>query len=323
MTPRPAAAAVVLLARGARAYPRGRDRGFRAGGGAGEAGDRRRRDRAAGRARRDARDTRFGHTWAFPGQGAGLVYDLAELPAHGGGRHVVAVALADMGNNVAAALASTMLLHFPTIEAIVMVGIAGGVPNPDKSDDHVRLGDVVVSDRQGVIQYDFVKNKDAHGHGGARLTPAAARAAARGDAVPEGRTRARTRPWEEHVKRAAHLEGAARPKASTDVLHAPEAPFGVVKHPRDPQRRKGQPRIFTGRIASGNVLLKDPVFRDQLREECGAKAVEMEGSGIADAAWERGAGYLVVRGFATTATASRTTTGTRTRRWWRRRTRGR
>jgi hypothetical protein len=32
--------------------------------------------------------------WSFAGDGAGLVYDLGELPAHGGGRHVVADALA-------------------------------------------------------------------------------------------------------------------------------------------------------------------------------------------------------------------------------------
>jgi nucleoside phosphorylase len=62
-----------------------------------------------------------------------------------------------MGNNVAAARGTLLLQHFPSVEAIVMVGIAGGVPNPDKADDHVRLGDVVVSDRRGVIQYDFVK----------------------------------------------------------------------------------------------------------------------------------------------------------------------
>jgi hypothetical protein len=52
------------------------------------------------------------------------------LPAHGGGHHVVALAFADMGNNVAAAHGTSMFLRFPKVEAIVMVGIAGGVPNP-------------------------------------------------------------------------------------------------------------------------------------------------------------------------------------------------
>ena len=42
---------------------------------------------------------------------------------------------------------------------VIMVGIAGGVPNPAKPDDHVRLGDVVVSDRNGVVQYDLGKEQ--------------------------------------------------------------------------------------------------------------------------------------------------------------------
>jgi hypothetical protein len=44
------------------------------------------------------------------------------------------------------------------------------------------------------------------------------------------------------------------------------------------------------------VLLKDPVWRDRLRDAHGVKAVEMEASGIADATWVHGVGYLVVRG---------------------------
>ena len=38
-----------------------------------------------------------------------------------------------------------------------MVGIAGGIPYPEKPSEHVRLGDIVVSDQRGVIQYDFDK----------------------------------------------------------------------------------------------------------------------------------------------------------------------
>jgi hypothetical protein len=59
---------------------------------------------------------------------------------------------------------------------------------------------------------------------------------------------------------------------------------------------QGAGLTFMGPIASGNILLKDPVSRDRLRDQHGVKAVEMEGSGIADATWEHGVGYLVVRG---------------------------
>ena len=54
--------------------------------------------------------------------------------------------------------------------------------------------------------------------------------------------------------------------------------------------------MFLGPIASANTLLKDPTKRDALRDQFGARAVEMEGSGIADATWTHGIGYLVVRG---------------------------
>ena len=40
-----------------------------------------------------------------------------------------------------------------------MTGIAGGVPFPEKAEDHVRLGDIVVSDRNGVVQYDNLKSE--------------------------------------------------------------------------------------------------------------------------------------------------------------------
>jgi hypothetical protein len=51
-----------------------------------------------------------------------------------------------------------------------------------------------------------------------------------------------------------------------------------------------------GAIASANQVLKNSIRRDQLRNERRAKAVEMEGSGIADLAWTRSIEYFVVRG---------------------------
>ena len=84
-----------------------------------------------------------------------------------------------------------------------------------------------------------------------------------------------------------------RPEVATDVLIGPS---GIVTHPSDPHRRDDQPRVFLGPIASANTLLKDPVRRDALHDRFGAKAVEMEGSGISDASWSHGIGYLVVRG---------------------------
>jgi len=54
--------------------------------------------------------------------------------------------------------------------------------------------------------------------------------------------------------------------------------------------------VFIGPIATSNALVKNPLKRDELRDRFGVKAVEMEGSGIADATWTAEVGYLVVRG---------------------------
>lgn len=91
---------------------------------------------------------------SVPGNsGAGRTYALARV-----GTHVVAVALmADMANNIAAARATLLKSHCDKVQDIIMVGIAGAVPNPAKADDHVRLGDIVVVNRGGVIQYDLDK----------------------------------------------------------------------------------------------------------------------------------------------------------------------
>jgi hypothetical protein len=92
------------------------------------------------------------------GPGAGKSYWMAEIQSANGGTHRVVVAQAViMGNNSAAIRASQLLEHYPDVESIIMCGIAGGIPHPSKPGDHVRLGDIVVSNQRGVVQYDFVK----------------------------------------------------------------------------------------------------------------------------------------------------------------------
>ena len=63
---------------------------------------------------------------------------IGTLPARDGKSHCVALALSGMGNNQAAARATNLLRDFPTITHIIMVGIAGGVPDVDSPDNHVR-----------------------------------------------------------------------------------------------------------------------------------------------------------------------------------------
>jgi nucleoside phosphorylase/tetratricopeptide (TPR) repeat protein len=230
---------------------------------------------------------------------SGRKYALAEIASASGDRHVVAVALLpEMGNSAAAIRATHLLDDCPNVLHLLMVGIAGAVPHPEKAEQHVRLGDIVVSDRGGVIQYDLVKET--------------------GDGVIQHRNAPRppsselleavnwlrsdedlgNRPWELFIDRGVDRLGSTwhRPAPEEDVLDDTVAGTALVSHPDDSDRRPGHPRVFHGPIAAANVLLKNAARRDDLRGKFGVKAVEMEGSGIADAAWDGRVGYLVIRG---------------------------
>ena len=94
---------------------------------------------------------------SFSGQGRGRQYLLGEVSINNEEKHAVVLCLASMGNNAASIRASSLLNHFPYLKSIIMVGIAGGIPHPREPEDHVRLGDIVISNEKGVIQYDFSK----------------------------------------------------------------------------------------------------------------------------------------------------------------------
>lgn len=235
-----------------------------------------------------------------PGRGAGRRYTLGNIPATSGGSHLVVLAmLTEMGNNIAAVRATLLSEHFPEIEAIVMTGIAGGIPHSEKVEEHVRLGDIVVSNRNGVVQYDNLKSERKEDIAvdtvRAALRPPSAKML---EAVRylEAQLLKGPPPWNPLTDRVCQFLKGARPSEEEDILHHSTRREEVVPHPPDTRRERGRPRLFHGPIAAANILLKDPIRRDKLREAHGAKAVEMEGSGIADATWIAGDGYLVVRG---------------------------
>lgn len=71
---------------------------------------------------------------------------------------VIITFLDDMGNSIAATATTNLIRSFPSLNHVLLVGIAGGVPNPEKPDDHVRLGDLVYSD--SLLQYDNIKEEN-------------------------------------------------------------------------------------------------------------------------------------------------------------------
>ncbi len=236
--------------------------------------------------------------YIVPGLGAGRRYCLGEIPSVKGGKHSLVLSLASqMGNNIAAVHTTLLLEHFPNVRSIIMAGIAGGIPNPKKVEDHVRLGDIVVS--EGVIQYDFIKEeirkkiKKTENRFQPRPASASLIEAVR---LLEADEINGNRPWLKFIKYGTNKLGVQYPFEKNDVLINSSNTNEEIPHPIDPKRIDGQPRIFLGRIASANRLLKNPKKRDQLRDKFRVKAVEMEGSGIADATWNHERGFLVVRG---------------------------
>ena len=247
---------------------------------------------------------------------------VCRISARYGGQHLVAIARSpDMGNNSGAIAVSLLLQCCPNMHHVILCGIAGAVPNPQKPQDHVRLGDIVVSNRDGVIHYDFGKQRDPRGpeHSAdqeclmspfpgfeLRSPPRAPcphllAAVSRMHADEELLGSKDRREWERKVDDYLRLSRDPskwkRPPASRDkLIDAPGGHGAETPHPKDALRRSGVPRVFHGRIGAGNIVLADPVKRDYLRDRFGIRAVEMEGSGLADAAWVASVGYLVTRG---------------------------
>ncbi|WP_437333592.1 phosphorylase family protein [Sorangium sp. So ce394] len=235
--------------------------------------------------------------FSTPGNAPGE-YWLGTVPSKDGGSHVVVLGRCSAGENLAAANATILFERFPRIETVIMVGIAGAVPDPTKEEADVRLGDIVVCNGDGVVQYDYdkevlkdgvVKSEPRH-----PPRPPSARLAAAAEELRTGVLLGR-RPWEAHFLRAGSLAWARRP-TEPDLLYSAEDPSVVIERSFDSSRQAGMPRVFSGRIASGNKLLKNAKLRERLRSTFGVKAVEMEASGVADASWLQRAGYFVVRG---------------------------
>ncbi len=226
------------------------------------------------------------------GPGGSREYLFGEISSTRKGTHQVVLAqTATMGNNSAALRASKMLTDFDGIDAIIMCGIAGGVPHPTSPQDHVRLGDIVVSNRMGVVQYDLGKQKlNEFEH--RPLPNAPCPRLLEAVQILEQDRLAGKRPWDDYLRAGLAARSITIPDPSTDVLLDRDGK--AISHPSVPGPI---PRVFLGPIASANIVQGDFRKRDQLRDKNKVKAFEMEGSGIADATWEyEKAGYLVVRG---------------------------
>ncbi|MDA0636117.1 hypothetical protein OUY22_22070 [Nonomuraea sp. MCN248] len=210
---------------------------------------------------------------ALPVEAAALQHALGPVEpvrADGDGNHylmarlacgdVVITSLAATSNVVAADACAHLVRSFPRIRAVIMCGIALGVPQHG-----VRLGDVVVG-TGGVVHYSHRRVTDDGGTlRGHTLVPSPLLLRAVNDL------------------RVAELKGERPWERWLTPLPGFESPGGEV-------------RVFHGAIGSGDELLRSAARRDELAREHGVLAMEMEGAGTASSAWLGGRECLVVRG---------------------------
>lgn len=210
------------------------------------------------------------------------------------GGHYVAAAILPYGQYGLTAAASTAINLTTTFKAVrfcLLVGIGGGVPS---NNNDIRLGDVVVSTsangHPAVIQYDMGKD-DPDGSfkrtGSLRQPPYVLNSAIGLLNSNEGHE---PKSMQESLDRIAsrcpsyHHPGQAMDRRSDlecNICDPPKEPPGYFCHgTRRGARLSDQPVIHYGPIASGNRLIKDPVFRDKIGHEDGVLCFEMEAAGV-------------------------------------------
>lgn len=221
-------------------------------------------------------------------------YKMGYIKTHRGENVKIIIALAkELGTNQAANVTTNLIISYPEINQIIMMGIAGGIPNIEKPEDHVRVGDIVVIDNDGLIQYDNLKIDSKE----VKIRDKSDKPSA----LFIGKTKMilsdiilGKNPWIEYISEAIRIvSNGQRPSVASDILRING---NVVEHPIDLNRKPELPKIHIGKIGCSNTLLKNEILRDILRDFHGVRAVEMESSGVADGTWTCSKEYFVVRG---------------------------
>ncbi len=217
---------------------------------------------------------------------AGNRYIIGEV-ACGHGTHRVALCmLPRYGNNFASIISTKMMNWFKNIKNIIICGIAGGVPSK------VRLGDLVVSMR-GVIQYDLGADKPDQFI--SKTTPqncsdflVEAVQFLRAEELEHGCT------WLKYVDEINARTAAdfSRPEVKMEKYEEKSGEEYVVST----RECAAKTSFHEGVIGSGNAVQKNAARRDALCEQHNVTAIEMESSGISDAARLENHGYIAVRG---------------------------
>lgn len=225
------------------------------------------------------------------------VYNLGSIAGH----NVVIAGPHQAGDNPAATVVTQMRMTFPNLRFGMLVGIGGGVPV--KTDNGmIRLGHVVVSKpaggHSGVVQYDHGKVTVGQFERISAVAPPPAVLLNAAQDLAATRARSREDPLEDNLKRIdISIRGLRRykhPGAAQDHLYRPDyihLQSGVScnecgcdpsqRVQRLPDDEDDEPYIVVhrGTIASGELVVKSAILRDQLAKEYGLLCFEMEAAG--------------------------------------------
>lgn len=230
----------------------------------------------------------------MPTPGSLHEYVHGTVSGFGGGNHEVVVTRAGVGNNLSSIKSEQLIRDFPDLAIILMVGIAGGIPKIKDTDSDVRLGDVVVSGKMGVIQYDMVKDtRDGENANHAPRPPSHAWLSRATNLIND--TREKNLFEQNLIEHLAVHSKFARPSNETDQLFDDSNPSSPIEIKRT-AREHSNPLVFEGAVGSANRVVKNHSVREDLRNRYQLLAVEMEGSGVADAAMANGTSFFVIRG---------------------------
>ncbi|KAK8150399.1 hypothetical protein G3M48_002140 [Beauveria asiatica] len=224
------------------------------------------------------------------------IYNLGAINNH----NVVVAGLPKAGNCPAATVITQMRMTFPNLKHGLLVGIGGGVP---VKTDHgmIRLGHVVVSEPTGVhsgaVQYDHGKATAGQFElkGFLNSPPTALLNAAREVSVQ--RQRIDHDPIWKNTQRIdtsrPHLRRFKSPGVANDNLYQPDyehrqADASCEDGGCDPKQRIERPMnesneafvtVHRGTVASGELVIKDAIKRDNLARKLKVLCFEMEAAG--------------------------------------------
>lgn len=211
------------------------------------------------------------------------------------GSNDVVVAMTGRGNNLSSSIATKLYEKYHSIEYTFLCGIAAGIPDFKNPAESVRLGDIVLSNEKGILQYDRIKStEDGDKYD---FTPKAPNATIFRNiqAYVEPINKREYKYWT-YLDELLYKYKIVRPKE--EVLD--ESPWVDTGHediePILPKNKFSRPRLHFGPIASANTVVKKIAVRNRLKDDFKAKAIEMEASGVADAGWLVGKSCFIVRG---------------------------